>query len=131
MDYLLQSLFLVGIGLIIGIIIIVTRISISCTRARQILRQAEDSEKRGDLQHAAAHYKRLILAVAANEQEVPMWLSRLEAVYRKQGRELKTGEILDAHRIIVDIRKSKMSCEEKKRLNKAAMEGMKARLEAV
>jgi hypothetical protein len=131
MDNLLQGLFLMGMGLLIGIIIIVIRISISCTRARKILRQAEDSEKRGDLQNAAARYKSLIFAVAANEQEVPIWLSRLEAVYRKQGRELQTDEILDAHRIIVDIRKSRMSPEEKKRLNKAALEGMKARLEAI
>ena len=128
----MQFLLLVGgIGFVIVIILTVVRTAVSSAKARKILRQAEESEKQGDLQNAATHYKRLILAVAANEKEVPMWLARLEAVYKKQGSQPKTDEIMEAHKTIVDIWKSKMSTSEKRRLRKAAIEGMKAKMEAL
>jgi hypothetical protein len=120
-----------GIGLVIVIILTLVRIAISSAKARRILRQAEEAEKQGDLQNAAKHYKDLILAVAANEKEVPVWLARLEAVYEKQGRQMKTDEIMNAHKTIVDIWKSKMSNSEKRRLHRVAIEGMKSKLEAL
>jgi hypothetical protein len=60
-----------------------------------------------------------------------MWLARLEAVYNKQGIQPKTDAVIEAHKTIVDIWKSKMSGLEKKRLHKTAIEGMAATLEAL
>ena len=119
------------IGLAFGVLYILIPSAVYHVRARKILRQAEEAEKQGDLQNTITHYKKLILAVAANEKEVPMWLARLEAVYQKQGSQPKTDEVMGAHKTIVDIWKSKMSGSEKKRLHKIALDGMKAKLEAL
>jgi hypothetical protein len=58
-------------------------------------------------------------------------LAHLQAVYQKQGSQPKTDEVMEAHKTIVDIWKSKMSGSEKKRLHRAAIDGMKAKLDAL
>ena len=119
------------IGLAFGVLYILIPSAVYHVRARKILRRAEEAEKQGDLQNAITHYKQLILAGAANEKEVPTWLAHLQAVYQKQGSQPKTDEVMEAHKTIVDIWKSKMSGSEKKRLHRAAIDGMKAKLDAL
>jgi len=118
-------------GLVLLIVMIGIRYAVSSAKARKILHQAEELEKQGNFQDAATHYKKLILAVAANEQEVPMWLGRLNAVYEKMGIQAKTEEVVQTHKTIVDIWKSKMSDSEKRNLNKSAMESLKTQLDAL
>ena len=124
----MDFLFIYGIGAVIVIVITVIRVGMATSKARGILRQAEAAEGRGDLPAAARYYKDLILAVAANEKEVPVWLERLRGVYEKMSVKANTDEVFQAHRVIVDIWKSKMGDSEKRSMHRSAMEGLRSAL---
>jgi hypothetical protein len=47
------------------------------------------------------------------------------------GVEAKTDELLQAHKVILDIWKSKIPASEKNELHKSAMEGLKIKLDAL
>jgi len=100
-------------------------------REWKILRLAEESEKTGDLQNAAKQYKRLILARVLNEEKVRMGLARLEAIYKRLGVEARTDEVLQAHKTILDLSKSKIPTSEKNDLHKSAMDSLKSQLDAL
>jgi hypothetical protein len=127
----MHSLVLYGIGLVLVIVIMAIRMAAASAKARKLLQQAEEAERQGDLPGAAAHYKKLALAVAANGKEFPMWLGRLTGIYGKMGVSAPTDGILEAHRAILDIWKSKMSDSEKKRLHRTAMESLRTQLDAL
>lgn len=127
MEFLIMS----GIGMVILIIIVVIKTAVSCAGARKLLRQAESAESAGNLDEAVTQYKALLLAVAANKEEVPQWLSRLEGVYKKKQIDVDTSAVLAAHKTIADIWDSKMSDGEKNRLHKEALQGMKVKLDAL
>jgi ABC-type transport system involved in Fe-S cluster assembly fused permease/ATPase subunit len=127
----MEFLIMGGIGLVIVVIATVIRTAISCAGARKLLRQAEAAESVGNLDEALTQYKALLLAVAANKEEVPKWLARIEGVYKKKEVAVDTSDVLAAHKTIADIWDSKMSDGEKNRLHKEALQGMKVKLDAL
>jgi hypothetical protein len=124
-------LILVVLPLVIVFIAGAIALTFGYLREWKIFRQAEESEKTGDLQNAAKQYKRFILARVLDGEKVRMGLARLESVYKRMGVEAKTDELLQAHKVILDIWKSKIPASEKNELHKSAMEGLKIKLDAL
>ena len=120
-----------GVGIVIVFIIISIRTAVSSAGARKLLRKAEAAEAAGELAEAIKHYKDLLLAVAANEDEFPVLLSKLEDLYRRKSVLIDSSDILAAHKVFSEIWGSKMSDGEKRRLHNETYDGVKAKLDAL
>jgi hypothetical protein len=122
---------IMGIVVVIFFIVKVIKGAKLCAAADEMLCQAEAAESAGNLDEAVTQYQALLHALAANKEQFPQFLERLEGVYKKKEVPVDTSDVLSVHKTIVDIWDSKMTGREKNRLYKEALQGMKVKLDAL